>query len=265
MTTTKTTTKKTTMKAPKTPKTKVAKQVALDFESNGMETLKQQATKTTKTTENKGDVTMKESKVKATKTTKDNGKDTQVESQVKTLTDVMMEDELNDIENVQLNDDEDYNEEDYNEEDYMEEDYMEEDEDNIGDVSKILDKEEFTKLTLEEQRELMNRYVNVDKFTNEQLKIYMQLSTSQFYRLLEKLGLHKRGEQSFRGVARPKTQARTTTTKAKRDISVEFANGSVILEGDLDMEELMNRVEGFLNFGGGNEGDYEFRFELVRK
>lgn len=124
-------------------------------------------------------------------------------------------------------------------------------------VMKILPRNEYTNLPFEEQIELMKYYR--EHYTVQQIKKEMGLSTSNYYRLLKKLGIHDQ-------IARPLSQPRAKQTKAQtKEITFDFVQNGVKFQGDLNLESLLEKVEGFINFGGGNEGDFEFTFEMTRK
>lgn len=249
MTNIKTTTKR-TMKAPKTPKAKVSKEVVTQFESNELEDLKN----------NKA---------------KDNGKDT-IETKVEESKIERSLEELNDelesIQNIELedssdnNEDIEENEENVEYEESGEEDLFDGNEENKGDTSDIMSKEEFAKLTFEEQVKTMKSYRK--SFTAEDIKKFMNLQTTQYYKLLEKLGLHKRKSMeelvAMKSQEKAKKQGGQTMRKAKQEITMDFNANGVTLQGDLDLQDLLERINGLVAFGGGEE-NFEFKFELIRK
>lgn len=124
-------------------------------------------------------------------------------------------------------------------------------------LMEILPRHQYTSLPLEEQIDLMKYYR--ENYTVQQIKKEMGLSTSNYYRLLKKLGIHDQ-------IARPLSQPRAKQTKAQtKEITFDFVQNGVKFQGDLNLESLLEKVEGFINFGGGNEGDFEFTFEMTRK
>lgn len=125
-------------------------------------------------------------------------------------------------------------------------------------VMEILPRNEYTNLPFEEQIELMKYYR--EHYTVQQIKKDMGLSTSNYYRLLKKLGMH---EQIARPLNQPRTNKQSKTQT--KEITFDFVQNGVKFQGDLNLESLLEKVEGFINFGGGNEGDFEFTFEMTRK
>lgn len=124
-------------------------------------------------------------------------------------------------------------------------------------LMEILPRHQYTSLPLEEQIDLMKYYR--ENYTVQQIKKEMGLSTSNYYRLLKKLGIHDQ-------IARPLSQPRAKQTKTQtKEITFDFVQNGVKFQGDLNLESLLEKVEGFINFGGGNEGDFEFTFEMTRK
>ncbi len=119
----------------------------------------------------------------------------------------------------------------------------------------LITKEEFTKLKIEEQQELMKHYRNV--FQVNDIKQVMGYSTSSYYKLLKRLGIHEE-------IARPYVPRNTSAPKKQKEITFDFIPNGVMFEGGLNLQELLEKIEGFVNFGGGNENKFEFRLELTK-
>lgn len=125
----------------------------------------------------------------------------------------------------------------------------------------ILHRGEFEQLTFAEQVKLMKQYRK--NYKVEDIKKQMGHSTSSYYQLMKRLGIHDeiarplkqpRGSQK----AQPKTQPKT------KEITHEFTSNGVAFEGDLNIQSLLEQIEGFIKLGGGEE-NFEFNFELIRK
>lgn len=125
----------------------------------------------------------------------------------------------------------------------------------------ILHRDEFAKLTFAEQVKLMKQYRK--EYPIEQIKREMGHSTSSYYALMKRLGLHSE-------IARPLSQPRgsqKTQTKAQTNVKTithSFTSNGVAFEGDLNIESLLEQIQGFINLGGG-EQNFEFNLELIRK
>lgn len=119
----------------------------------------------------------------------------------------------------------------------------------------LITKEEFAQLTIEEQQDLMKHYRNV--FQVNDIKQVMGYSTSSYYKLLKRLGIHEE-------IARPYVPRNTSTPKKQKDITFDFIPNGVMFEGGLNLQELLEKIEGFVSFGGGNESKFEFRLELTK-
>lgn len=119
----------------------------------------------------------------------------------------------------------------------------------------LITKEEFAQLTIEEQQDLMKHYRNV--FQVNDIKQVMGYSTSSYYKLLKRLGIHEE-------IARPYVPRNTSAPKKQKEITFDFIPNGVMFEGGLNLQELLEKIEGFVNFGGGNENKFEFRLELTK-
>ena len=128
--------------------------------------------------------------------------------------------------------------------------------------SGILHRDEFAKLTFAEQVKLMKQYRK--DFQVEQIKREMGHSTSSYYALMKRLGLH---DQIARPLSQPRgsQKAQVKAQPQPKEITFDFIQNGVKFEGDLNLETLLEKLEGFIKFGGGNESDFEFKFELIRK
>lgn len=223
-------------KSPKTPRTKVSKEVAQELEQ------------LTNPTQESLNIEIKENEVK-----ENNTKENEMESVKMENVKVMMNGE----EVVESNEVEEVVETPQVEE-------VQEVQEVVGEENEsgILHRDEFAKLTFAEQVKLMKQYRK--DFQVEQIKREMGHSTSSYYALMKRLGLHDQ-------IARPLSQPRgSQKTQAKvqaqpKEITFDFIQNGVKFEGDLNLETLLEKLEGFIKFGGGNESDFEFKFELIRK
>lgn len=220
-------------KSPKTPRTKVSKEVAQELEQ------------LTNPTQESLNIEIKENEVK-----EDNTKENEMESVKMENVKVMMNGE----EVVESNEVEEVVETPQVEE--VQEVVEEENE------SGILHRDEFAKLTFAEQVKLMKQYRK--DFQVEQIKREMGHSTSSYYALMKRLGLH---DQIARPLSQPRgsQKAQVKAQPQPKEITFDFIQNGVKFEGDLNLETLLEKLEGFIKFGGGNESDFEFKFELIRK
>ena len=101
----------------------------------------------------------------------------------------------------------------------------------------------------------MKHYRNV--FQVNDIKQVMGYSTSSYYKLLKRLGIHEE-------IARPYVPRNTSAPKKQKEITFDFIPNGVMFEGGLNLQELLEKIEGFVNFGGGNENKFEFRLELTK-
>lgn len=231
--TTKTTTRP--KKSPKTPKVKVSKDIAQQLEE------KATPTKETPTQESLNIVT---------KETKENEMESVNMENVK---------EMMNVEEVEVNEEEGNEEVATTNKEVLESSQEESYEDL--DENSILTRDELVKLTFAEQVKLMEFYR--ENFQVEQIKQKMGLSTSSYYHLMKRLGLHGK---IARPLSQPRgTQKKQTQQKTTKEITFDFIGNGVRFEGDLNLEVLLEKLDGFIKFGGGNESDFEFKFELVRK
>lgn len=220
-------------KSPKTPRTKVSKEVAQELEQ------------LTNPTQESLNIEIKENEVK-----ENNTKENEMESVKMENVKVMMNGE----EVVESNEVEEVVETPQVEE--VQEVVEEENE------SGILHRDEFAKLTFAEQVKLMKQYRK--DFQVEQIKREMGHSTSSYYALMKRLGLH---DQIARPLSQPRgsQKAQAKAQPQSKEITFDFIQNGVKFEGDLNLETLLEKLEGFIKFGGGNESDFEFKFELIRK
>ena len=220
-------------KSPKTPRTKVSKEVTQELEQ------------LTNPTQESLNIEIKENEVK-----ENNTKENEMESVKMENVKVMMNGE----EVVESNEVEEVVETPQVEE--VQEVVEEENE------SGILHRDEFAKLTFAEQVKLMKQYRK--DFQVEQIKREMGHSTSSYYALMKRLGLH---DQIARPLSQPRgsQKAQVKAQPQPKEITFDFIQNGVKFEGDLNLETLLEKLEGFIKFGGGNESDFEFKFELIRK
>ena len=220
-------------KSPKTPRTKVSKEVAQELEQ------------LTNPTQESLNIEIKENEVK-----ENNTKENEMESVKMENVKVMMNGE----EVVESNEVEEVVETPQVEE--VQEVVEEENE------SGILHRDEFAKLTFAEQVKLMKQYRK--DFQVEQIKREMGHSTSSYYALMKRLGLH---DQIARPLSQPRgsQKAQVKAQPQSKEITFDCIQNGVKFEGGLDLETLLEKLEGFIKFGGGNENDFEFKFELIRK
>ena len=211
-------------KSPKTPRTKVSKEVAQELEQ------------LTNPTQESLNIEIKENEVK-----ENNTKENEMESVKMENVKVMM-----------------------NGEEVVESNEVEEVQEVVGEENEsgILHRDEFAKLTFAEQVKLMKQYRK--DFQVEQIKREMGHSTSSYYALMKRLGLH---DQIARPLSQPRgsQKAQVKAQPQPKEITFDFIQNGVKFEGDLNLETLLEKLEGFIKFGGGNESDFEFKFELIRK
>ena len=127
----------------------------------------------------------------------------------------------------------------------------------------ILHRGEFERLTFAEQVKLMKYYR--ENYKIEDIKKQMGHSTSSYYALIKRLGLHDEIARPLKQPRGSKTQKTQTKQAPKtKEITHEFTSNGVAFEGDLNIQSLLEQIEGFIKLGGGEE-NFEFKFELIRK
>lgn len=236
------------MKAPKTPRVKVPKQVALDFESKNLkDSLPQQ------------EQTQEQVVVDSKENIKNENKNEMESANMENVK------EINNVEEVQTQEEEvvevPTHEEKTQELEMMDDEVKEDVEESIEEEeqeSGILHREAFSSLPQSQQVKLMKEYRK--NFPVEQIKKEMGHSTSSYYALMKRLGLHD-------AIARPLSQPRVSQKQKQqetKEITYQFTSEGVFFEGDLNIDSFLEQIEGFINLGGG-EQNFEFNFTLIRK
>ena len=112
--------------------------------------------------------------------------------------------------------------------------------------------DEFKALSDDEKISRLNAWRK--KYTNLQIANSLNITPSTLQNMLRKYGLQNKYNK----------QTPSNNAYLKREIDCTFVENGVTFTGDMNVDELINKVRHFLSFAG-NEKNYEFELKLTKK
>lgn len=116
----------------------------------------------------------------------------------------------------------------------------------------LIDGDEFKALSDDEKISRLNDWRK--KYTNIQIANSLGVTTSTLQNMLRKYGLQNKYNK----------QTTHNNVYSKKEINCTFIENGVTFTGDMNVDELINKVRHFLSFAG-NEKNYEFELTLTKK